>query len=120
MRRWPLRHPLHLVLGLSLWFAWFCLVYGAVSVACAVAPPDPAQGHWTGLNAGLLLLTAATVAVMAGAAWACARAAKHAHGTGPDAARDRFLCVAAAGLYGTAAVSTAFVGLPLAWLPPCV
>lgn len=119
MRRLSTSHPLQLVLGLTLWFAWFCAAYGGLSVACAVAPPPPERGAFTWVNVSLLLLTLATTAVLAWAAWLCARAAGLPAGT-PDLAPRRFVAGVGAALHATAALSTAFVGLPLALLPPCV
>lgn len=108
----------HLVIGLTLWFAWFCVTYGGLAVACAAAPPSPAQGAWTWLNAAVLLLAAACTAAFAGAAWASGRAARWR----ADAAstRERFIARAATALYATAAFSTAWVALPAVLLAPCV
>uniref|UniRef100_UPI0017EDA1FE hypothetical protein n=1 Tax=Methylibium sp. TaxID=2067992 RepID=UPI0017EDA1FE len=78
-------HPLQLVLGLTLWAVWFCVAYGGLSVACAVAPPPPERGAWTWVNGSLLLLTLATVLLLAWAAWRCTRAAGLQAGA-PDAA----------------------------------
>jgi len=103
----------HLVVGLTLWFAWFCATYGGLAVACAVVPPSPAQGAWTWLNATVLLLAAAVTAAFGLAAWASARA--QAAGT-----RHRFLASAGTALYATAALSTAVVALPAVLLAPCV
>jgi hypothetical protein len=111
-------HAWHLVLGLGLWFAWFCATYGGLAVACAVAPPAAGRGPLTGLNAAVLLLAAATTAAFAAGAWASARTARRLP-AGNDAARRRFVARAAAALYVTAAVSTAVVALPALLLPPC-
>jgi hypothetical protein len=111
--------PLQLVLGLTLWFAWFCVAYGGLSVACAVAPPPPERGPFTWVNGSLLLLTLATAALLAWGAWACARAAGLPAGA-PDRAVRRFVAATGAALHAVGAFSTAFVGLPLALLPPCV
>lgn len=114
-------HPVHLVLGLGLWFAWFCAVYAGVSVACAVAPPAPELGARNAVNAGLLLVTLLATALLAWAAWACARQARQLpSGNGPQAARERFVATAAAALYAVAAFSTLVVGLPLLLITPCV
>ncbi|PKO65566.1 MAG: hypothetical protein CVU22_19405 [Betaproteobacteria bacterium HGW-Betaproteobacteria-16] len=109
----------HLVIGLALWFAWFCATYGGVAVACALAPPSPAQGAWTWLNAAVLLLAVGCTAAFGGAAWMSARGAQHLK-TDATQARQRFMARAATALYATSAVSTALVALPAVVLPPCV
>lgn len=115
----PASHPLHLVLGLTLWFVWFCLVYAGLSVACAVAPPAPEAGPFNPVNAGLLLLTVLTTGLLAWAARACRQQARQLP-AGAGAGRRRFVADAAAALYALAAVSTLLVGLPLLLLTPCV
>ena len=111
--------PLQLVLGPAIWLVWFGVIYGALSVACAVVPPPPERGPLNWVNGGLLLLTVVTAAGLAAAARASHRAGRRL-GRGPEAARDRFLAHAATLLHATAAVSTIAVGLPLLLLPPCV
>lgn len=103
----------HLVAGLTLWFAWFCATYGGLAVACAVAPPPPAQGAWTWLNAAVLLLGVAFTAAFGLASRACARA------TGHDE-RERFMARAGTALYAVAALSTLLVALPAVVMTPCV
>lgn len=112
-------HAWHLVLGLTLWFVWFCATYGGLAVACSVAPPPPESGSLTLLNAGALLVAAACTAGFGVAAWVCARAArqKRRHSA---AVRRRFIASSSAWLYAIAALSTAFVALPAVLLPPCV
>jgi hypothetical protein len=115
----PASHPLHLVLGLTLWFAWFCVVYAGLSVACAVAPPAPETGPFNGLNAGLLVLTVLTSLLLGWAARRCWRDAQQFPARSPPG-RKRFVADASAALYALAAVSTLLVGLPLLVLPPCL
>lgn len=108
----------HLVVGLTLWFAWFCATYGGVAAACAVAPPSPAQGAWTWINATVLLLALVFTAAFGGAAWMSHGGAQRLR---PDAhARERFLARTATALYAIAALSTALVAMPAVLLPPCV
>lgn len=111
-------HAWHLVLGLTLWFAWFCATYGGLAVACAVAPPPAALGPLNGLNAGVLLLAVLTTAAFVAGARASARVARRL--PAGDANRERFVARAATALYITAAVSTVVVALPAVLLPPCV
>lgn len=109
----------HLVIGLTLWFAWFCATYGGLAVACAVAPPPPGQGAWTWLNAAVLLLAAACTTAFGVTAWRSARtvpgAATEANGTA-----QRFIARASTALYASAAVSTAVVAWPAVLLAPCL
>jgi hypothetical protein len=109
----------HLVIGLTLWFAWFCATYGGVAVACAWAPPSPAQGPWTWINAVVLLLAVGCTLAFGGAAWLSARRAPQAK-TDAAQARQRFMARAATALYVTSAVSTFLVALPAVVLPPCL
>lgn len=111
-------HAWHLVLGLALWFVWFCVTYGGLAVACAVAPPPVAAGPFNWLNASVLLLAVATTAAFAAGAWASARTARRLP-AGNIAARRRFISRAATALYITAAVSTVAVALPAVLLAPC-
>jgi hypothetical protein len=106
-------HALHLVVGLTAWFAWFCATYGGLAVACAIAPPSPAQGAWTWLNIAVLLLAAACTVAFAFAAWSTSRVVT-------KEARRRFIARAATALYATAALSTALVALPAVVMTPCM
>ena len=112
-------HGWHLVIGLTLWFAWFCATYGGLAVACAVAPPPAAQGAWTWLNAAVLLLAAACTVAFGVAAWWGARTARRLAARA-DPARPLFFARASTALYAIAAVSTALVALPAVLLAPCV
>ncbi len=112
-------HAGHLVIGLTLWFAWFCATYSGLAVACAVAPPLPAQGSWTWINAAVLLFAAACTVAFGVAAWRGARTARRLAAEA-DPTRPLFLVRASTALYATAAVSTALVALPAVLLAPCV
>lgn len=114
----PANHPLHLVLGQAIWLGWLGAAYGALSVACLVAPPAVATA-FNLLNAALLLLTVAVAAVLAWAAWTCWHAAARARHQ-QEPALARFVPRASAWLYGAAAVSMLVTGLPLLVVPPCV
>jgi ABC-type transport system involved in cytochrome bd biosynthesis fused ATPase/permease subunit len=111
-------HPLNMVTGLGLWLVWLGVVYGGLSVACAVAAPASALGAFTWVNGALLLLTLLATGLIAWITWMTAREARRLAGQAP-ASRQRFIAWVAAALNGIAAVSTVVVGLPLAWLPPC-
>jgi hypothetical protein len=106
-------HAWHLVVGLALWFAWFCAMYGGLAVACAMAPPLPAQGAWTWLNLAVLLLAAAFSIAFGAAAWVSSRANETDE-------RQRFLARAATALYTTATLATVMVAMPAVVMTPCV
>ena len=138
-------HPWQLGLGLAAWSVWFVVVYGGLSVGCAVAAPDVARRQFNAINGALLLVTLVLVLWLAHASWTCARAARRSPGTdtGPaaaharpgrgteagaaspgdvpdDAATVHFIANAAAWLYGVAAVAAVFVGAPMLALWPCI
>ncbi|AVI63816.1 hypothetical protein [Halomonas sp. GFAJ-1] len=114
MERLRLTHPLHFVIGLTLWCIWFVAVYGGHAVACEAAPPAPDQGVFTLLNGGLLLISLLTTAVLVALTWGCWQAVKQHHG------RARFNAAVSAGLYLFSALSVVFVALPIIGVPPCL
>ncbi|CAM4099720.1 hypothetical protein VRRI112168_14465 [Vreelandella rituensis] len=115
MRQALWTHPIHLVVGLTLWSAWFVTMYGGLSVACAVAPPAPEQGPLTLLNAGLALLTLVTAAFLAWLGWKCFHASRQ-----ENVRAAHFCALVSSGLYVASIVAVLFVGMPVLGLPPCV
>lgn len=110
-------HPLHLVLGLAIWAAWFVMVYGGLSVACSLAPPARASGPFTWINGVLLLLTLAVVLLLLFLGWRCWRWKPACQ----DRDRDpEFISRVATLLYILTAAATLMIGLPVAVLPPCL
>ncbi|WP_061239392.1 hypothetical protein [Ectopseudomonas composti] len=109
-------NPIHIGLGLVLWSLWFVVLYGGLSIGCALAPPDPAQGQWTWLNALLALFSLVTVIALLGLAWLFRRAARRAR----ESLSARFVARLAAGVNLIGAIATVFVALPTLSLPPCI
>lgn len=113
MRLWP-HHPVHLIVGLTVWSVWFVVLYGGLSIGCQLAPPHPDQGPWNWLN---LLLGLSTLVIVGALAWLAIelwRAGGQLEGTG------RYICLTSAALYGVSAFSTLAVALPVLFLPPCI
>jgi hypothetical protein len=108
-------HPLQLVLGLIIWALWFVVIYGGLSVACEVAPPDVSSGAYTWINGSVLLLTLLTTGFLLVLATLCRRVALR---KGPGTIR--FITGVAAGIYLASAVATLVIGLPVVALPPCL
>src|SRR5690606_41662248 len=113
--RIPSRHPLPLIIGLTVWAFWFTVLYGGLSVGCKVLAPDPAQGAVNWINIVLWLATLPVVGALAWAARYCARYT-------PDPAQPnrRFVARTSAGLYLLSAFATIVVAAPVWFLPPCV
>ncbi len=108
-------HPIQLVLGLIIWALWFVVIYGGLSVACVIAPPDISSGSYTWINGSVLVLTLLTTGFLLILANVCRRAALR-KGSGII----RFITGVAAGIYLASAVATLMVGLPVLALPPCM
>lgn len=113
----PADHPVHLVLGLTVWGVGFVFLYGGLSVGCAIAPPAGQSGAMNWLNAVMACVTAVLFAWLALQALHCWRSARRAPA---DASRTRFVSFVSAGLYVVSAVSTLVIGLPVIVLPPCL
>lgn len=119
MNRFSFRpgHAAHLVLGLVVWSLWFVILYGGLSVGCALAPPSGEQGAWTWINGVLLALAIIfTVGLLAGAyaSW------RHAPPADSGKAKARFLGRVAAAVYLFAALASLAISLPVLLLPPCI
>ena len=109
-------HPVHLVLGLVIWSVWFVALYGGLSVGCAVAPPDAAQGPLNWINGVLLVLTLACTALLVYWSLYCWRGRASA---GSDRPRG-FIARVGAAVHLVSAAAVLFIGLPVVALPPCV
>lgn len=117
---WRPDHPAQLLLGLTLWAVWFVLLYGGLSVGCAVAPPAEQSGAINPLNATLMLLTLVVTGVLLLAAWRCMRAAPEPDSNSKESANRRMIARVSAGLYLFSALATLGIGLPVLVLPPCL
>ncbi|NYT74766.1 hypothetical protein HZU72_20450 [Halomonas sp. QX-2] len=114
MQRLHLTHPLHFVIGLTLWCIWFVAVYGGHAIACSVAPPAPEQGVFTLVNAMLLVVSIAAIALLAVLTVGCCRMAKRHEG------RLRFNATVSAGLYLFSTLGVVFAAMPIIGIPPCL
>lgn len=107
-------HPMHLVLGLTLWAVFFVVVYGGMSIGCEISAARDSTTFLNPINAFVLLVTVLFTVLLAWLAWACHKATPEAPNQG------RFLARLAAVLYAVSAVSTLLVGLPGVIYPPCL
>jgi len=107
---------MHLVLGLIIWAVWFVVLYGGLSVGCALAPPDVALGSLNWLNAVLLILTLGCTALLLYLGACCWQGRASADG---DLQRQFIVHVGAA-VHLLSAAAVLLVGLPVFALPPCI
>ena len=114
MQRLHLTHPLHFVIGLTLWSAWFVTVYGGHAVACEVIPPDPEQGVFTLVSVLLFVVSLAAVGLLAMLTVGCYRMGKRHEG------RLRFNARVSAGLYLFSTLGVLFAAMPILGIPPCL
>ena len=118
-----LTHPIHLVSGLTLWGLFFVVIYAGLSVACSVAPPEPERDMFTGINAGVGVVTLVTTLLLLWLAWASMQAGSKAGskaGRKEGLGRECYFAYISAGMFLFSACGTLFVGLPIAMLPPCL
>jgi len=99
-------HPIHLIVGLTLWSLWFIGIYAGVSIYCTHEDPASAVG---GKSAKLALwlatgVTGLTLTLLAIICWK--------QGAG-------FTAQVSAGLYIAAAIATVAVAIPASGLPLC-
>jgi hypothetical protein len=106
-------NPAQIPLGLVIWSLWFAALYGGQGLGCALAPPPPQAGAATWLNAALGLFTLLTLALLLFLAWRFRRLS-------PVTPAQRFVARLSAGVHLVAALATAFIGLTLLSLPPCL
>lgn len=110
-------HPVHLVLGPTIWAGWFAALYAGMSVSCSLIPPAASQGAMTWINAALLaptVLVGLLLAVLGRRCW------RHASVNRGNTADRPFTSNVAASVYLLTATSTLMIGLPLFFLPPCL
>lgn len=113
-------HPAQIVMGFVIWSLWFIAMYGGLSVACQLAPPDTGQGAFTWINGGLFALTLLVMALLVFLAWRSGRYCASQHKAGAEAAGfERFVGYVGTVLYLIAAVATLAGGLPVLVLTPC-
>lgn len=116
--RWSSRlHPMQIPLGLIIWGLWFVVLYGGHGLACTIAPPDPAKDVFNWLNASFGLFTLMVTALLL---WFARRAWHRARPPHDLDERQLFVTRVAGGIHLIAALSTLFIGLQLALLPPCL
>lgn len=111
-------HPLQLALGLAVWITWFVLMYGALVIACEVAPPPVEHGPLTWINIALLFNTLAITGLLLYWAKACWRATQA--GNQFENSSRLFIAKLGAGVNLVAAIVTLSLGLIVLLLPPCL
>jgi len=114
MERLHFTHPIHYIIGLTLWGGWFGTVYGGHALACEVMLPDPEQGVFTLINAMLLAVSLLATGLLAALTWGCWHTARRHQG------RLRFNAWLSSGLYLFSTLGVIFTGMPIVGIPPCL
>lgn len=113
-------HPAQIVVGFVIWSIWFIAMYGGLSVACQLAPPETVQGPFTWINSGLFAFTLLVIALLVYLAWRSGRYCALQHQADEETAGfGRFVGYVGTVLYLIAAVATLAGGLPVLVLSPC-
>jgi type VI protein secretion system component VasK len=113
-------HPLQMFFGLIVWSAWFVTLYGGLTVACSLTPPDVEAGGLTWLNITLLLLGLLISLFLLYCARRCWKARPEPSAeSGVDRDNQRFIASAASAVYLIGAFATLAVAMPALMLPPC-
>lgn len=110
-------HPVQIPFGLTIWSLWFAAMYGSHAVVCEFAPPNPEQGIFNWLNASFGVATLVVVALLLFLGRRSWKLSRPPHDLNE---RQVFVTKVASGIHFIAALATVFVGLQLAFLPPCV
>jgi len=110
-------HPLQLALGLIVWAVWFSVTYGALSIACVLAPPAE-QGTFTWINGILLIAALAVTGLLLFWAHRCWRAAQRDRAE--SSSSPRMILWLGVGVHLAGAIATLGVGLTVLFLPPCL
>ena len=116
-RRTSVFHPVQIPFGLAIWSLWFAAMYGSHAVVCSIAPPPPEQGIFNWLNVSFGVITLIVVALLLGLSRRSWKLSRPPHDLDE---RQVFVTKVASGIHFIAALATVFVGLQLAFLPPCI
>lgn len=107
-------HPVHLILGLTIWAVFFVVVYGGMSVGCELSAARDSSTPFNVINGFVLAVTVVFTVPLAWLAWQC-------HKATPAAPHNRrFLARMSTILYAVSALATFLVGLPGVIYPPCL
>lgn len=109
--------PLLMVLGLIIWSIWFVLMYGFLSVACAITPPTPLHA-FTWLNSALMITTVITVLLLLYLTDYCWHRLQRLD-VGKTQS-NRFTLWIAVGVSLIAAGATLSIGIMVLFFPPCL
>lgn len=107
-------NPIHLAIGLTLWFTHFVIVYGGAAVGCEISEAGIEQGPFTWVSAFVLIVTLLFIPGLLWLGWLCHRQTP----AKPNSAR--FIMRLSAVLYFFSALAVLLVGLQSVIFPPCL
>ncbi|MCW8107864.1 hypothetical protein OPS25_05050 [Alteromonas ponticola] len=107
-------HPWHYIGGWVIWAIWFVVVYGGLSIACQINPPNPDEGVFNWINISLACFTLVVIVFLSGCALKSWKLQQEAI---PQA---KFPLQIATAIYAFATFGTLLVGGAILMVTPCL
>ena len=111
--------PIHLVLGLLIWSAWFVFLYAGLSLTCEFAPPAVAEGARTWVNLLMPVLAILVTGALLNVSYRCSRAELES-AAGISSSTRAFIRKISLSVYLVSAAAAFALVIPGLVLPPCV
>lgn len=113
----PFNHPLHLVIGLTIWAVWFVASYAGISAGCMISSSPQTLGPLSWINISVLI---GTLAVSALLLWLGISCWSYSIQKKNDTPQNSLIQRVSAGLYLFSALAVIAVAVFLFRVPPCV
>lgn len=110
--------PLHLLLGLVIWSAWFVFLYAGLSLACEFAPPAATEGSRTWINGVMIAFAIVVTGGLLYTSYRFSRAGLDAT-SGLSSSTWAFLHRVSLSVYLVSAAAAFALVIPALFLPPC-
>lgn len=109
-------HPIHLVLGLTVWAVWFVIIYSLLSIGCAGTPITASGSIW--INIIILCFTLLVLIALVYFTTAYWQTNKDHFRTSKGVVR--FIIWVSLGGYLIAIIALFSIGIMVLFFPPCL